>query len=67
MSIVVNQFAPSKTTNYIKPKYDTFSYESTNAIDIKMGFEKWDEPTDRMGWLINWQPVSERNQIKRIC
>lgn len=33
--------------------------QSNDALDVKYGFDRYKEPVDRLGWLINMHPVSQ--------
>lgn len=33
--------------------------QTNEAVDLKYGFERYKEPAEKLGWLINIHPVSE--------
>lgn len=33
--------------------------QSNDTLDVKYGFDRYKEPVDRLGWLINMHPVSQ--------
>jgi len=32
---------------------------SNDVLDVKYGFDRYKDPVDRLGWLINMHPVSQ--------
>ena len=33
--------------------------QSNDTLDVKYGFDRYKDPVDRLGWLINMHPVSQ--------
>lgn len=42
----------------------TLRIQTNELIDSKYGFDRYKDPTDRLGWLINMHPVS-RERLSR--
>lgn len=51
--------SPSRPDEGSSSEARVLRIQSNDTLDVKYGFDRYKEPVERLGWLINMHPVSQ--------